>query len=42
LDLKIEPRRLKRKHISAAIAADVKRFYQHIKTDDVFGTHRRG
>jgi len=42
LDLKIEPPRLKRKHISAAIAADVERFYQHIKTDDVFGTHRRG
>ena len=40
LDLKIEPPRLKRKNISAAIAADVKRFYQQIKTDDVFGTHR--
>src|SRR6266446_4184980 len=39
LDLKIEPPRLKRKNISAAIAADVKRFYQQIKTDDVFGTH---
>jgi hypothetical protein len=35
----IEPPRLKRKNISAAIAADVKRFYQQIKTDDVFGTH---
>jgi hypothetical protein len=39
LDLKIEPPRLNRKNISAAIAADVKRFYQQIKTDDVFGTH---
>jgi hypothetical protein len=40
LDLKIEPPRLKRKNISAAITADVKRFYQQIKTDNVFGTYR--
>src|SRR5262249_26041366 len=39
LDLKIEPSRLKRKNISATIAADVKGFYQHIKTGDIFGTH---
>jgi hypothetical protein len=31
LDLKIEPPRLKRKNISVAIAADVKRFYQQTK-----------
>src|SRR5215510_15821574 len=36
MDLKIEPPRLKRKNISAAIAADVKRFYQQIKTDGRF------
>ena len=40
--MKIEPPRLKKKNISAAIAANVKRFYQQIKTDDVFGTHRSG
>jgi hypothetical protein len=38
LDLKIEPARLKRKNINAAIAADVK--LQQIKTDNVFDTHR--
>jgi hypothetical protein len=27
-------------NISAAIAADVKRFCHQIKTDEVFGTHR--
>src|SRR6266516_1709250 len=31
LDLKIEPPRLKRKNMSVAIAADVKRFYQQTK-----------
>jgi hypothetical protein len=41
LGLKIEAPRFKRKNISAAIAANVKRFCQQIKTDEVFGTHRR-
>src|SRR5439155_14480079 len=40
LDLKNEAPRLKRRNISAAIAADVERFCHQIKTDDVFGTHK--
>jgi hypothetical protein len=41
LGLKNEAPRFKRKNISAAIAADVKRFCHQIKTDEVFGTHNR-
>jgi hypothetical protein len=40
VDLKIEAARFKRRKISAAIAAHVKRFSHQIKTDEVFGTHR--
>src|ERR1700737_2427840 len=40
LDLKSEAPRFKRRNISAAIAADIKRFCHQIKTDEVFGTHR--
>jgi hypothetical protein len=39
LGLKIEAPKFKRSMISAAIEADVKRFCQQIKTDEVFGTH---
>jgi hypothetical protein len=40
LGLKNDASRFKRKNISAAIAADVKRFCHEIKRDEVFGTHR--
>jgi hypothetical protein len=39
LGLKNDVLRLKRKNISATIAADVKRFCHRIKADEVFGTH---
>src|ERR1700730_16768037 len=39
LGLKSEATMFKSKTISAAIAADVKRFCRQIKTDGVFGTH---
>jgi hypothetical protein len=41
LGLKNEAARFKRRNISAAIAADVKRFCHQIKTDESFGIHRR-
>src|SRR5205807_2604028 len=41
LGLKSAAARFRRRIISAAIATDVKRFCHQIKTDEVFGTHRR-
>ncbi len=40
MDLKGEAAKFKRSNISAAIAADVKRFCHQINTDEVLGTHR--
>src|SRR5271166_5662322 len=39
-DLNGEANSLKRKHSSATIAVDVKRFSHQINADEVFGTHR--
>lgn len=40
MDLKSEAARFKRRNMSAAIVADVKRFCHQIKTDEVFVTLR--